>query len=208
MADKRTPHNWENVLPGDIISFKYKSQTTRRTKLHTLLVLNPTLNKATKSGVKKHLIGLKIEEANRVSLQITKKQLTIFEQIGKFVPIDEKNNLYRLNIEPQFITNDIKGVKPRAYDLLSKGLGIVGAYRTYDYFKARNLYPNVDFYSGIIYKALGIPTEMFTVMFALGRLPGWIAQWKEMIENKEPIGRPRQIYVGENERSYVSLENR
>ena len=76
------------------------------------------------------------------------------------------------------------------------------------YFKARNLYPNVDFYSGIIYKALGIPTEMFTVMFALGRLPGWIAQWKEMIENKEPIGRPRQIYVGENERSYVALEDR
>ncbi|MEN9399776.1 MAG: hypothetical protein RL632_877, partial [Bacteroidota bacterium] len=64
-----------------------------------------------------------------------------------------------------------------------------------EYFKARNLYPNVDFYSGIIYKALGIPTEMFTVMFALGRLPGWIAQWKEMTENKEPIGRPRQIYT-------------
>jgi citrate synthase len=77
-----------------------------------------------------------------------------------------------------------------------------------EYFKARNLYPNVDFYSGIIYKALGIPTEMFTVMFALGRLPGWIAQWKEMIENKEPIGRPRQIYVGENERSYVGIEER
>ena len=75
-----------------------------------------------------------------------------------------------------------------------------------EYFKARNLYPNVDFYSGIIYKALGIPTEMFTVMFALGRLPGWIAQWKEMIENKEPIGRPRQIYVGANERSYVPLD--
>jgi citrate synthase len=65
-----------------------------------------------------------------------------------------------------------------------------------DYFKARNLYPNVDFYSGIIYRALGIPTDMFTVMFAIGRLPGWIAQWKEMRENKEPIGRPRQIYTG------------
>jgi citrate synthase len=65
-----------------------------------------------------------------------------------------------------------------------------------DYFKSRNLYPNVDFYSGIIYRALGIPTDMFTVMFAIGRLPGWIAQWKEMRENKEPIGRPRQIYVG------------
>jgi citrate synthase len=77
-----------------------------------------------------------------------------------------------------------------------------------EYFKARNLYPNVDFYSGIIYKAIGIPTEMFTVMFAIGRLPGWIAQWKEMIENGEPIGRPRQIYTGANERNYVAVENR
>jgi citrate synthase len=65
-----------------------------------------------------------------------------------------------------------------------------------EYFKARNLYPNVDFYSGIIYRALGIPTDMFTVLFAIGRLPGWIAQWKEMRENKEPIGRPRQVYTG------------
>ena len=77
-----------------------------------------------------------------------------------------------------------------------------------EYFKARNLYPNVDFYSGIIYKALGIPTEMFTVMFALGRLPGWIAQWKEMIEHKDPIGRPRQIYTGETERAYVPVKKR
>lgn len=69
-----------------------------------------------------------------------------------------------------------------------------------DYFMERKLYPNVDFYSGIIYRAMGIPTDMFTVMFALGRLPGWIAQWKEMRENKEPIGRPRQIYTGYNER--------
>jgi citrate synthase len=77
-----------------------------------------------------------------------------------------------------------------------------------EYFKARNLYPNVDFYSGIIYKAIGIPTEMFTVMFALGRLPGWIAQWKEMTENKEPIGRPRQIYTGHTNRNYVPIEQR
>jgi citrate synthase len=77
-----------------------------------------------------------------------------------------------------------------------------------EYFKARNLYPNVDFYSGIIYKALGIPTEMFTVMFALGRLPGWIAQWKEMTDNKEPIGRPRQIYTGATKRDYVPLNQR
>lgn len=77
-----------------------------------------------------------------------------------------------------------------------------------DYFKTRNLYPNVDFYSGIIYRALGIPTDMFTVMFALGRLPGWIAQWKEMRENREPIGRPRQVYTGAKERKYVPIENR
>jgi citrate synthase len=76
------------------------------------------------------------------------------------------------------------------------------------YFVERKLYPNVDFYSGIIYRALGIPTEMFTVMFALGRLPGWIAQWKEMRKNNEPIGRPRQVYIGENFRVFVPVENR
>jgi len=76
------------------------------------------------------------------------------------------------------------------------------------YFVDRKLYPNVDFYSGIIYRAMGIPVEMFTVMFALGRLPGWIAQWKEMRLNKEPIGRPRQIYTGENLRTFKSIEKR
>jgi citrate synthase len=77
-----------------------------------------------------------------------------------------------------------------------------------EYFKSRNLYPNVDFYSGIIYRALGIPTEMFTVMFALGRLPGWIAQWKEMRQGNEPIGRPRQIYTGKTDRAYIPLDQR
>ncbi len=76
------------------------------------------------------------------------------------------------------------------------------------YFVERKLYPNVDFYSGIIYRALGFPTDMFTVLFALGRLPGWIAQWKEMHENNEPIGRPRQIYVGHVNREFVDIENR
>ena len=76
------------------------------------------------------------------------------------------------------------------------------------YFVEKKLYPNVDFYSGIIYRALGIPINMFTVMFALGRLPGWIAQWKEMVENKEPIGRPRQIYTGHTKREYVAIGNR
>jgi len=76
------------------------------------------------------------------------------------------------------------------------------------YFVERKLYPNVDFYSGIIYRAMGIPTDMFTVMFALGRLPGWIAQWKEMIGNKEPISRPRQIYTGAVKRNYVNIADR
>ena len=77
-----------------------------------------------------------------------------------------------------------------------------------EYFVSRKLYPNVDFYSGIIYRALGIPTNMFTVMFAIGRLPGWIAQWKEMRANKEPIGRPRQIYTGAPKRDFVPMNER
>ena len=77
-----------------------------------------------------------------------------------------------------------------------------------EYFVERGLYPNVDFYSGIIYRALGIPTDMFTVMFALGRLPGWIGQWKEMTEQSEPIGRPRQVYQGANARPFVTLTDR
>jgi citrate synthase len=78
-----------------------------------------------------------------------------------------------------------------------------------DYFIARKLYPNVDFYSGIIYQAIGIPVNMFTVMFAIGRLPGWIAQWVEL--HKDPtfkIGRPRQIYTGVAQRDYVPLASR
>lgn len=77
-----------------------------------------------------------------------------------------------------------------------------------EYFVQRKLYPNVDFYSGIIYRALGIPTNMFTVMFAIGRLPGWIAQWKEMRVNKEPIGRPRQVYTGAPKRDFVPMSER
>ena len=78
-----------------------------------------------------------------------------------------------------------------------------------DYFVERKLYPNVDFYSGIIYRALGFPTSMFTVLFALGRMPGWIAHWKEMNENPgTKIGRPRQIYTGENHRDYVPVDKR
>lgn len=134
----------------------------------------------------------------------------------------DKNDSFRLmgfghrvykNFDPR-----AKIIKKAADDVLAK-LGVndpilniakelEAAALSDQYFIDRNLYPNVDFYSGIIYRALGIPTDMFTVMFAIGRLPGWIAQWKEMRENGEPIGRPRQIYNGATEREYVSINKR
>ncbi|MGH3056086.1 MAG: citrate/2-methylcitrate synthase, partial [Gaiellaceae bacterium] len=78
-----------------------------------------------------------------------------------------------------------------------------------DYFVSRKLYPNVDFYSGLIYRAMGYPTDYFTVLFALGRLPGWLAQWEEMLSDPEQkIARPRQVYTGYDEREYVPLANR
>ena len=97
------------------------------------------------------------------------------------------------------------GVKDPILDIAKE---LEEAALTDEYFVTRKLYPNVDFYSGIIYRALGIPTNMFTVMFALGRLPGWIAQWKELNASKEPIGRPRQIYTGAKEREYQSMSGR
>jgi len=134
----------------------------------------------------------------------------------------DKNDSFRLmgfghrvykNFDPR-----AKIIKKAADDVLEK-LGIVDPVLDIakeleevalndEYFQSRGLYPNVDFYSGIIYRALGIPTEMFTVMFAMGRLPGWIAQWKEMMKDNQPIGRPRQIYTGETERNYTSIEHR
>jgi citrate synthase len=90
------------------------------------------------------------------------------------------------------------GIKDPLLDIAKRARG--GRAEVDDYFVERKLYPNVDFYSGIIYRAIGIPTNMFTVMFALGRLPGWIAHWKEMITTdptgETKIGRPRQIYTG------------
>ncbi|MBO0937344.1 citrate synthase [Fibrella sp. HMF5335] len=109
-------------------------------------------------------------------------------------------------------------IKKAADDVLSKlgvndpvleiAKGLEEAALNDPYFVQRKLYPNVDFYSGIIYRALGIPTNMFTVMFAIGRLPGWIAQWKEMREQKEPIGRPRQIYTGSTLRDFKAMGER
>jgi citrate synthase len=100
---------------------------------------------------------------------------------------------------------DELGIEDPVLDI-AKGLAEVAL--NDEYFKSRNLYPNVDFYSGIIYRALGIPVEMFTVMFAVGRLPGWIAQWREMRLNGEPIGRPRQLYVGEPAREFIPKDER
>ena len=102
------------------------------------------------------------------------------------------------------VLNDL-GIEDPILDI-AKNLARVALEDTY--FKSRNLYPNVDFYSGIIYRALGIPVDMFTVMFAIGRLPGWVAQWKEMRENKEPIGRPRQLYVGATQRTFKPITDR
>lgn len=143
--------------------------------------------------------------------------------VSKFVSkAKDKNSGFRLmgfghrvykNFDPR-----AKIIKKAADDILAKlgvndpvleiAKGLEEAALHDDYFISRKLYPNVDFYSGIIYRALGIPTNMFTVMFALGRLPGWIGQWKEMRANKEPIGRPRQIYTGATLRPFVSLEDR
>lgn len=111
-----------------------------------------------------------------------------------------------------------KFIKKQAYDVLN-ALGINDPLLKIamdlekkvladDYFKERKLYPNVDFYSGIIYKAIGIPTDMFTVMFAIGRLPGWIAHWIELKKNNDRIGRPRQVYTGEMERHYIEIDKR
>ncbi len=105
--------------------------------MQTILVLNPSLMKSGQLKTTTQLIGIKLEESNKMVLELTKKQIMILEQIGDWKILDEENNLYRLDIKPQFITNDIKGVKPRAYDLLSKGLQLTGQYRTYDYYKAK-----------------------------------------------------------------------
>ncbi len=134
----------------------------------------------------------------------------------------DKNSGFRLfgfghrvykNFDPR-----AKIIKKAAYDVLEKlgvkdpvleiAKGLEEAALKDDYFVSRKLYPNVDFYSGIIYRALGIPTNMFTVMFAIGRLPGWIAQWIELRDQKQAIGRPRQIYTGNTEKDFVERSKR
>ena len=138
MANKKQPYNWNRVKPGDIISFRYKSKSTGKTRVNSILVLNPRLNVTLKDGTTmKHLIGIKLEESNKISLRLNKRQVMLLEKIGDFKKIDDKNNLYKLEIDNRFVINDIKGIKQEAYDKISKSFEIKGQYRTYDYLQAR-----------------------------------------------------------------------
>tara|TARA_B100000482_G_C12395848_1_gene214979 strand:+ start:88 stop:552 length:465 start_codon:yes stop_codon:yes gene_type:complete len=138
VANKKQPYNWRRVRPGDIISFRYNSKSTGRTLTHSLLVLNPRIPVTLKDGTStKHLIGIKLEESNKISLRLNKRQVMLLEKIGDFKKIDDKNNLYKLEIDRRFVLNDIKGIKQEAYDKISKSLGIQGQYRTYDYMIAK-----------------------------------------------------------------------
>jgi|TARA_R100000482_G_C5072765_1_gene122269 hypothetical protein len=138
VANKKQPYNWNRVKPGDVISFRYKSKSTGKTLVQSILVLNPRLNVKLKDGkTTRHLTGIKIEESNKVSLRLNARQIALLEQIGDFKKIDNKNNLYKLEIDSRFIVNDIKGIKKSAYDKISKGLNIQGQYRTYDYMTAK-----------------------------------------------------------------------
>lgn len=143
--------------------------------------------------------------------------------VNKYIAMaKDKNSSFRLmgfghrvykNFDPR-----ARIIKKAADDVLNKlgvndpvleiAKGLEEAALKDEYFVSRKLYPNVDFYSGIIYRALGIPTNMFTVMFAIGRLPGWIAQWLELRDSGQAIGRPRQIYTGATKRHYIDLDKR
>ena len=92
--------------------------------------------------------------------------------------------------------------------LLDIALKLEEAVLADEYFTSRQLYPNVDFYSGLIYQAMGFPTEMFTVLFALARTSGWVAHWAEMLDSNERIARPRQLYTGRRQRDYVPIGQR
>ena len=139
---KKIPHSWDMVKPGDIISFRYKTKRTNLTKMHSILVLNPRLPIiGAKAGQSKfHLIGIKLEQSNIQQLRLTSREVFFLEKIGEFVSVydlDGPENLYKFNIDSKFILNEKRGVRKRAYDLISKSLNIEGQYRTYDYRRAR-----------------------------------------------------------------------
>ena len=132
----------------------------------------------------------------------------LFEELMGFGHRVYKNYDPRAAIVKQS-ADEVLSAMGKRDDLLDIAMELEGRALEDDYFVSRKLYPNVDFYTGLIYRAMGFPTRMFTVLFALGRLPGWIAQWHEMINDKETrIGRPRQLYTGPAERTYVPSESR
>ena len=137
MAQRKQPYNWNRVKPGDIISFRYKSKSTGRTLVNSVLILNPKLQVKRKDGSSTfHLIGVKLEESNKINLKLDQRQIRTLETIGKFKSIDSKNKLYELVIKPNFLINDKKGIKKQAYDKIARSLDIAGQYRTYDWRKA------------------------------------------------------------------------
>jgi citrate synthase len=161
--------------------------------------------------------------ANQAVIEMLEEIKTDGGDTAKFIlKAKDKNDTFRLmgfghrvykNFDPRakiikVACDQILGKLGVSDPVLAIAKGLEEVALSDQYFVDRKLYPNVDFYSGIIYRALGIPTEYFTVMFALGRLPGWIAQWKEMRADNEPIGRPRQVYIGATERNYVDKGNR
>ena len=137
MAGKRKPYQWGRVRPGDIISFKYKSKSGQN-KLQTILVLNPRfILKLKDGGSTKQLIGIKLKSAAKLTMRLTAQKVKFLEKIGDFQIVDEKNELYRLDIKETYVLNDIKGIKRNAYEKIAQNMGISGKYRTYDYLKAR-----------------------------------------------------------------------
>jgi citrate synthase len=162
--------------------------------------------------------------ANQEVLQMLQAIAADGGNVGKFVDrAKDKNDPFRLmgfghrvykNYDPrariiQQAADTILGKLGSSDELLNIALELERVALSDQYFIDHKLYPNVDFYSGLIYRALGLPTEMFTVMFAIGRLPGWIAQWREMMTDPQGrIGRPRQLYVGATKRDYVPIAER
>jgi hypothetical protein len=138
VANRKQPYNWRKVKAGDIISFRYKSKSGNPPKTQTILVLNPRLNVTLKDGKNvKHLIGIKLEESNKIEFRLNKKQVDILNKTGNLETVIAEENIYRINFKKQFILNDIKGVKPKVYDLIKRSNEIQGQYRTYDYMIAR-----------------------------------------------------------------------
>tara|TARA_B100000424_G_C22910516_1_gene484368 strand:- start:277 stop:735 length:459 start_codon:yes stop_codon:yes gene_type:complete len=137
MANKKQPYNWNKVKPGDIISFRYKTESTGKSLVNSVLVLNPKISFTRKDGSSTfHLNGIKLEESNKISLRLDKSQIKNLENIGKFIKIDNKNNLYKLQIDRNLILNEEDGAKQRAYKLISKNIKTIGQYRTYNWKKA------------------------------------------------------------------------